>query len=123
MRANCSSSATATPSPLVLDGSEFQQTQVFALFPMPVGFLPDVDGWPVRNDVRPLQQFASIAVARLSVRPKDLRFWVVLVRIQKHEEILRKYPATVVLIREFVDGRLMIMNVDALRMHPLIAFG
>jgi hypothetical protein len=51
------------PSPPVLDGFEFQQTQVFTLFPMPVGFLADVDGWPVRNNVRALQQSSRIELA------------------------------------------------------------
>ncbi|MFI5091015.1 MAG: hypothetical protein ACHP7P_13235 [Terriglobales bacterium] len=65
----------------VLDGFEFQQTQIFAFFPVPVGFLPDVDGWPVRNDVRPLQQSSRIKLARLPVRPEALGFRMVLVRL------------------------------------------
>jgi len=36
---------------LVLDSLEFQQTQIFAFFPVLVGFLPDVDWRPIRNDV------------------------------------------------------------------------
>jgi len=63
----------------VLNGLEFKQTQVFAFFPMPVGFHPDVDGRPVRNDVCALQQTSRVELARLSVWPKALRFWVVLV--------------------------------------------
>jgi hypothetical protein len=42
------------PFLLVLDSFEIQQTQIFALFPVFVGFFSDVDGRPVRNDVRPL---------------------------------------------------------------------
>ena len=34
---------------------EIKQAQVLALFPVPVGLLPDVNRRPVRNDVRPLQ--------------------------------------------------------------------
>ena len=58
----------------VLDRFEFQQTQVFALFPMLVGLFADVDRWPVRDDVRPLQQSARVECARLPVRPEALRF-------------------------------------------------
>jgi hypothetical protein len=65
----------SVPSPPVLDGFEFQQTQVFTLFPMPVVFLPDVDRRPVRNNVRPLQQSVGrerrIQLARL--RPSHTR--------------------------------------------------
>jgi len=41
--------------PLVLDCLEFQQTQIFAFFPMLVRFPSDVDRRPIRNDVRALQ--------------------------------------------------------------------
>src|ERR1700687_1053632 len=76
------------PFPPVLDGFEFQQTQVFAFFPMPVGFLPNVDRRPVCNDVRSLQQSSRIELARISVMTKALGFRMVLVRVQEHEEIL-----------------------------------
>jgi hypothetical protein len=52
----------------VQNRAEIQQTQVFALFPMPVGFLADVDGRPVRNDVRALQQSTPVEFAQLSQR-------------------------------------------------------
>jgi hypothetical protein len=41
--------------PHVLDRFGFQQTQVFAIFPVPVGFLSDGNEGPIRNDVRSLQ--------------------------------------------------------------------
>ena len=40
---------------LVLNRFELQQAQVFALLPVPVGFLPDVDRRPIRGDMRMLQ--------------------------------------------------------------------
>jgi hypothetical protein len=55
---------------------------------MPVGFLPDVDRRAVRDDVRPLQQSSRVELAGLAIRSKALGFRVVLVRVQKHEEIL-----------------------------------
>ena len=44
----------------VLDGIEFEQAQILALFPVAVGFLPDVDGRPVRNNVCALQQSSRV---------------------------------------------------------------
>ena len=38
---------------LVFDGLEFNETQVFAVLPIPVGFLPDVDRRPIGGG-RPL---------------------------------------------------------------------
>jgi len=108
---------------LVFNRLEVKQAQVFALFPMLIGFLPDVDRRPVRNNVCSLQQSACIELARLSVRSKALGFWMVLVRVQEHEEILDDRPATVVFVSEFVNAGLGIVDIDALRTHPLIAFG
>jgi len=90
---------------------------------MLVGLFADVDGRPVRDDVYALQQTSRVELTRLAVWPKALRFWVVLVGVQEHEEILRKYLTTVVFIRKLVNGRLGIVDIDALRMHPLVAFG
>ena len=123
IRASCSSFATAFPLRLVLDSFEFQQTQIFAFFPVPVGFFSDVDGRPVCNDVRSLQQPSRIEFARLSVWSKALGFRMVLVRVQKHEEILWECSTAIVLVREFVNGRLVIVDVDALRVHPLFSLG
>jgi hypothetical protein len=50
-------SASLTP---VFNCFEIQQTQIFALFPVAVGFLPDVDGRPVRNSVCALQQSSRV---------------------------------------------------------------
>jgi len=48
---------------------------------MLVGLFADVDRWPVRNDVRPLQQAARVEFARLPVRTKALSLRMVLVRL------------------------------------------
>ena len=37
--------------PFVLDRFELQQTQILAFFLMLVGFLPDLDRWPIRDNV------------------------------------------------------------------------
>ena len=108
---------------LVFNCFEIQQTQVFALFPMLVGFLANIDRRPIRDDMRPLQQAARVEFTRVPGRPEALRLRVVLIRVQQHEEILRKYPAAVVFVRELVNGRLGIVDVDAFRLHPLIALG
>jgi hypothetical protein len=114
---NCVSSS------LVLDCFELQQTQVFAFFPMLVGFLSDVSWRPIRSDVCALQQTSRVELARLSVWPKALRFWAVLVTGQEHKEILDQCSATVVFVCQFVNGRLVIVNIDARRAHPLISLG
>jgi hypothetical protein len=108
---------------LVFNRLEIQQAQVFALFPMLVGLFADINRWQIRDDVRSLQQSARIEFARSSIWRETLRFRVVLVRLQQHEELPHYCPATVVLVCEFVNGRLGIMDIDALRMHPLIAVG
>jgi hypothetical protein len=54
------------PSSLVLNSLEIQQTQIFAFFRMPIGFLANVDWWPVRDDVRTLQRSSRVELARLS---------------------------------------------------------
>jgi hypothetical protein len=48
---------------------------------------------------------------------------MILVRVQEHEEILCEGAATIVIVREFVNGRFVIVDVDALRVHPLIPLG
>jgi hypothetical protein len=48
---------------------------------------------------------------------------MVLVRIQEHEEILWERPAAIVFVCEFVNGRFVVVDVDALRVHPLIPLG
>jgi len=80
----------------------------------PFGNHPDVNGRPVRDNVCSLQQSSRVELARLSVWRQALRFWVVLVRLQEHEEILYHCSATVVFVCEFVSGRLVIVDVDAL---------
>ena len=58
----------------------------------------------LRDYVRALQQSARIEFAWFSVWAKALRFWVILVSVQEHEEVLRERAATVVIVCEFVNG-------------------
>jgi len=107
----------------VFDTLEIQQAQIFALFPMPVVLFSDVDWRPVRDDVRSLQQSACVELARLAIRPQALCFGMALVGVEQHEEILWNDSATVVFVSEFVNTRFVIVDVDALRAHPLNALG
>ena len=79
---------------------------------MSVGLLSDVDGRPVRDNVRSLQQSSRIEFARFPIRTKALGFGVVLIRVQKHEEILGHGFLAVIFIGELVNRRLVVMDVN-----------
>jgi hypothetical protein len=73
---------------LVDDGARVQQAGIFPLLPVTVGFFADLNGRPVGDNMRPLQQPTRIELARASTRCKAFGLRMVLVRIQEHEEIL-----------------------------------
>jgi hypothetical protein len=84
----------------VFNAFEVEQTQILALFPVLIGLFADVDRGRIRDDVRALQQPASIEFTGSPVRTKALGFWVVLIRLQKHEEVLWHSLPTIVFVGE-----------------------
>lgn len=62
---------------------------------------------------------SHFGAAGLAVRSQVLCFRMALAGVQEHEEVLH---FAVIFMRQFVNCGLRIVNIDALRGHPFVAF-